>query len=57
MRDSINNLKKAVISVRDNTKDKAYANELIETTIESFLWANGIVCSVKLDYIDDNFPN
>ena len=57
MSDSINNLKKAVVAIRDNTKDKKYANELIETTIESFLWANGIVCSVKLDYIDDSFPS
>ena len=57
MNDSIDNLKKACIAIRNSRKNKESANNSIESLVESFLWANGIVCSVKLDYIDDGFPS
>ena len=57
MSDSIDDLKKAVVAISYSSKDKKLVDELVEKTVESFLWANGIVCSVKLDYVDDSFPS
>jgi len=57
MNDSVDNLKKACVNIRNSTKDKTLQKQLINNLVESFLWANGIVCSVHLDYIDDSFPS
>jgi hypothetical protein len=57
MNDDIANLKKTVVAIQKQIKDKQIAKETIEKTIESFLWANGIVGNFELDYIDDSFPS
>lgn len=48
MKDSIENLKKAIDAVNMQIKDKELAKITIEQTIESFLWANDIDCKVEL---------